>query len=270
MIVYTNLFTLASKDPKENRYIDMLYIWLTFLIKNGGLSKNDKIQVRIDQKSLDYLNEAGLIPILFQYSKCQIDFIFMNQPNTISEGMISRYSMDPELEQEKYLYLDLDVLVMKPISNYIPDLQPGQIMIMPEGVMDHPLYAGDLVDKELTNNMCGFTSGFFAFFPGEGIKIFFENVSKECLANAQTPRYTVDQPFFNKWMCLTIKRQALPLSIFVNPSNLMENNKFHINGINGAYNKETCAFLNYAGEPGNGPMHYLKLLAMVCETSIAV
>lgn len=273
MIVYTNLFTIAGKDPKENRYIDMLYIWLTYLIKNGGLSNNDKIQVRIDQSSVNYLNEHGLIGLLMRHAKCQIEFIFMDQPANASEGMIWKYSTKPELQlrttTQPYLYIDLDVLVMKPLSNNIPDLEPGQIMVIPEGNMAHPLYVGDLLEKELTENMCGFTAGCFAFFNSDGIERFFENVSKECLENVGAQRYTVEQPFFNKWLCLTIQRQALPLSIVVNNLDIMENNKFNVTIINGIYNKETCVFLNYAGEPGNGSIHYLKMLAMLCDDFIS-
>ena len=271
MIVYTNLFTIAGKDPKENRYIDMLYIWLTYLLKNGGLSNNDKIQVRIDQKSIDYLNETGFFGILMRNAKCQIEFIFIDQPANASEGMVWKYSTKPELivKTKQYLYIDLDVLVMKPLSKNIPELQAGQIMIIPEGEMAHPLYVGDLLDKELTENMCGFTAGCFAFCSDETIERFFENVSKECLENVGAQRYTVEQPFFNKWLCLAIKRQALPLFIVVNNSNIMENNKFNVNAINGVYNKETCVFLNYAGEPGNGSMHYLKMLIMLCDDFIS-
>jgi hypothetical protein len=49
----------------------------------------------------------------------------------------------------------------------------------------------------------------------------------------------------------------------------MENNKFNVNVINEIYNKETCVFLNYPGDPGNGPMHYLKMLIMLCDDFIS-
>ena len=33
VIIYTNLFTLEGRDEKKNKYIDMYYIWLLYIIK---------------------------------------------------------------------------------------------------------------------------------------------------------------------------------------------------------------------------------------------
>ena len=112
MIVYTVLFTLVGKDPAENRYVEMFYVWITHLIKNSGLNEKDKICILIDKPTLDFMNNE--IHLGYILKKCMVatEFWFVPQPLTISQGMALRYSIDefPGICSECSLYIDIDVL----------------------------------------------------------------------------------------------------------------------------------------------------------------
>jgi len=260
MIVYTLLFTLVGKSPAENRYVDMFYIWLSFLLKNGGLTTDDRIHVLVDQATIDYFNEDGIFSNLLEAVHCPINFILINQPNNLSEGITSRYTTT--YIDTTALFLDLDILVLNPIRLQIPDLEPDELAIIPEGRMSYGLYCGDLLPAELTEGICGFTAGCFAFRPGTRIEEFFGIVSKECLESVAAPKYTIDQPFFNKWICLILKKEVLPLKIRILDNSIMDNNSYTLpSGV-------SATFMNYAGDPGVDKSHFKKLLAMISISHI--
>ena len=239
----------------------MFYIWLSFLLKNGGLTGDDRIHVLVDQKTIDFFNEDGIFSNLLAAVHCPINFILINQPNNICEGMISRYTTTHI--NTTALYLDLDILVFNPIHPQIPHLEPGELAVIPEGQMSHGLYCGDLLPADITVGICGFTSGCFAFCPGQRIEEFFGIVSKECLDSVATPKYTIDQPFFNKWICLILKKEVLPLKIRILDDSIMDNNNYLIDPDTGKVTKASSTFMNYAGDPGVDKSHFKKLLAMI-------
>ena len=258
MIVYTLLFTLVGKKPEDNRYVEMFIIWLTFLVKNGGLTSQDKITIIVDTETLKYIKSQVLPDYLKQISACDIEYIEVEQPTNISEGMVARYnSVFNNTNGQTILYLDLDVLVVKSLQNDIPRLNPNQLMVMPEGKMAHGLYAGGLVTYEKIPNICGFASSSFAFCYGDGIQNFFANITKECLEVQDTPRYTIDQPFFNKWIYLILTEQVLPVDIQLLRYNMIEQNVMNMF-------QDSTVLVNYAGFVGDGSFHYQKMLNVLC------
>jgi hypothetical protein len=230
----------------------MFYIWLSFLVKNGGLAEDDKIHVLIDQPTIDYFNEDGIFSNMLATVRCPIHFILIDQPKNLSEGITSRYTTN--YIDTTAIFLDLDILVMNPIRPKMPDLEPDELLVIPEGKMSHGLYCGDLLPAEFTEGMCGFTAGCFAFRPGKRIEEFFAIVSKECLDSVAAPKYTIDQPFFNKWICLILLKEVLPLKINIFDDSVIDNNK---------YEGTSSIFMNYAGDPGVGNSHFKKLLSMI-------
>ena len=52
------IYTLKDKEPKDNLYFNVFYMWLTMLIKNGGLEKDDILHIHIDSRSLEYLENT--------------------------------------------------------------------------------------------------------------------------------------------------------------------------------------------------------------------
>jgi len=256
MIVYTILFTLPGKKPEENRYVELFKIWLTYLLRNGGLTENDAVVIIVDRETLGHL-ETQILPSYFrQHSSIHFHCIPVPQPATLTEGMLLRYTALPGNDSDTLLYLDLDILVMRSLKHDIPLLHNNQIMLMPEGKMAHPLYACNLIEEKELKNMCGFSSGSFAFCNGEGIQEFFKRICQECLEIKDNPRYTVDQPFFNKWIYLTITTNAFPIHIMLMRYNMIEQNVYKI--------RDETVLVNYAGDPGVDSSHYQKILTMLC------
>ena len=105
MIVYTVLFTLVGKDPAENRYVEMFYIWLTHLLKNGGLGPSDKICIILDKPTIDFINSEFILKHILNLSRVTIEFWLILQPRTLSDGMVHKYSL------EELLYLQVIINV---------------------------------------------------------------------------------------------------------------------------------------------------------------
>ena len=256
MLVYTLLFTLAGRAPKDNRYVEMFFIWLTYLCKNGGLTATDRICVLIDKTTVDYLNSDGCYSHVADQITIPIDYVIMPTIMTISEGMICRYNFHNDaLVNETFVYLDLDVLVLRPLRMLIKPLAPNTMACMPEGRMINGLYGGCTLDEEIADS-CGFSSGIFAYCPGHGVQDFFNRVTAECLAKAAEPYYTIDQPFFNKWIYKAIMKNEIDMRVELLDDMHFVNNVFN-------YDDNTI-IMNYAGEPGNDSIHYKKMLSLLC------
>jgi len=253
MLVYTLLFTLAHKNPSENKYVDMLLIWLTYLLKYGGLDKSDSIAVLADTRTFTYIQEIESLSLLVDTSPCSVEFICIEPPLTLSEGMVQRYRAFQK--HTTYLYLDLDILTCKAMKDSIPTLELKHLLVMPEGRLEDNNYAG-LVLKGDIPSVCGFTSGWFAFTPCQEIQNLFEHIRSECIAQSHTPFYTVDQPFFNKWVWRSLSEVSSGITVLLMNDDIMENNSFQP--------QPSTVFMNYCGEPGKGETHATKMVGLLC------
>ena len=52
------VYTLKDKEPKDNLYLEIFYLWLTMLIKNGGLDKRDILYIHMDSRTIEYLQTS--------------------------------------------------------------------------------------------------------------------------------------------------------------------------------------------------------------------
>ena len=256
MIIYTILFTLPNKKPEENRYVELFKMWLTFILRNGGLTDSDAIVIIVDIETLKHL-ETQVLPMFYRTaSNIHFRCIPVPQPKTLTEGMLLRYTNIAGNDGDTLLYLDLDILVVSSLKHDIPLLHPDQLIVMPEGKMVHALYACNLVNADEVNDMCGFSSGSFGFCYGQGIQAFFDNIRQDALLIKDSPRYTVDQPFFNKWLASCITANALPIHIMLMRTSMIEQNVYKA--------AEGTVLINYAGDPGVDSSHYQKVFTMLC------
>ena len=132
---------------------------------------------------------------------------------------------------------------------------------MGEGKIHEECYAGNLIDlpKELEGH-CGFSAGWFLFSAGNALVDFFKIITKECLENIETPRYTIDQPFYNKYIYKILYEKIIPLDIKIASKVYLDNNTFDPS--------PDTYFINYAGIPGDDTFHYDKLFSMLCKDFI--
>jgi hypothetical protein len=104
------------------------------------------------------------------------------------------------------------------------------------------------------------SAGIFGFYPGEEIYKFFQLIRRECLDSKEV-HYTVDQPFFNKWLYLTITKSILKMKL-ISMKNMVTHNSIEEN--------PGVIFINYAGQPGDGQLHYTKMMNKICLDFISL
>ncbi len=265
MIIYTLLFTLKDKDPKNNRYVNMFCTWLVFLLAHGELTSSDKLVVLIDKPTLDYLESSQFMGdfIMTLLEDVPFEFLFeiIPSPSTLTEGIVERYKFKKitQSESEVYVFFDLDICILNPFKHLFEDIPKPFIYYMPEGHLLDNDYAGQTVSHtEVFQNRPGLSAGWFAFSSHPDVQTCFTKIAHLALQQEQTstPFYTLDQPFFNKVMYEDIiLRQmdgdTIP-NFFLNPE-LFTNNTYN------------CAikdllFMNFCGEPGNDMIHYEKMV----------
>ena len=251
MLVYTLLFTLEGRNPAENQYIDMFFIWLTFLHKNGGLQKSDIISILADQATIDFLNTTETFAQVSKGILANIEFHLIPQPKTLMEGCMQRYNETHGIFRECSLYLDLDILVCRSFQE-IQTLPSNTFLACPEGELLSTDYGGHFFSHSVDLKWePGYTSAVFAFTEGEETRSILKKIYSECESHKDEPFYTIDQPYFNKNI-FTLKTK------YTIPSDWVEDN------IPIDERKNSTVFLNYCGEPGKGKIHFLKLLTQVC------
>jgi hypothetical protein len=255
MIVYTVLFTLVGKDPAENRYVEMFYIWLTHILKNAGLVAGDKICVLIDKPTIDFLNVENNIGFILSTCRISIEFWLINQPNTPSEGMVQKYNIEdvPAIVSDCSLYLDLDIVIKAPLTP-VRELIPDTLAVVMEGNIYNDDYGGKVLPRQPEKEgYPGFSAALFAFSVGETVREFMRCVKGDCLAQ-DPPFYTVEQPFFNKYLYQLFIDRERPF--FMIPKKYVSNNDMAPS--------DSVVFVNYCGDPGNGPMHVVKMIMAMC------
>jgi hypothetical protein len=272
MLVYTTLFTLAGKVPKDNKYIAMFYIWFSYLKKYAGLGPGDTVGVIIDEATLDFINKDGdeYFGYISDDVTFQIEISMMPRPATLLAGCAERYNMELFSNFTKHditLYTDIDCLSIRNIRPLFEGAEAeaaeGDLFIISEVYegMTHDNYAGHFLEScPLAKKMPGFSSGWFAWKWKEGTKEFFADVSKRLVEYTGGPLYTVDQPFFNYEIYLRLSGKVKsPIKICIMDSKIVTLNPLVSEpGLADSY------FANFCGEPGVEDCHFYKLLSFMC------
>jgi hypothetical protein len=264
MLVYTTLFTLAGKDPKENKYIDMFYMWFAYLKKYSGLGPNDCVGLIVDEDTLEYMNSEGnqTFSYLSEGVPFWIELSIMPRPANLSEGFAQRYNndhFDTFTKHEPNLHTDIDCLCIRNIDALFKQVESNEntFYIMAEpGVVYDFLYGGHLLEKGIVSDTFpGISAGWYAWKHSEGQREMFNSVLKGCLGNAETPFYTVDQPFYiyEIIMRMVNKKQSDFNICFLGQSIVAFNPFISDKSLKDAY------FANFAGEPGLGNTHFNKM-----------
>ena len=277
-VLYTNIYTLEGCEPKDNKYIDMYFLWLTNIIKYANLQKTDVCVTFMDEKTYTYLNvlktEKGK---LFQTLKKQINtfvIIKYTSPSNHKEGMLRKYAVDMMLEYTKpiqeqnpvYMYLDVDVLIVKDIRSLIlfldtmPVTDKTTIFLRNESnPISHPDYFGQLMtdaDKQLLIDrnvqLPGFSAGIFGWQNNANINQFLNHVLTLALSDDKK-LYTIEQPFFNAALFHYMFSDSTKFTFLVMSSEQISQNLI------GAHLTPSNVLVNYCGEPGDQSLHWDKL-----------
>ena len=264
LTVYTNLFTVAGRKPSENQYITMMGIWYQFLKKHGGLRKEDSILINMDKATYEFIKGTGEVDDFLK----EIEITTFQPPTEVIEGMAARYALASVLQKNApgrmYLYLDLDVLVCRPLRGLYDDvmIQNRLAYVTEEKIVSYAMdilsesYLADRISLTETqradlSGTGGIGSGTFGWqsLDPDFSKFFTDIVDK--MRTSETVYYTLDQPFFN---------EAVMLKKFDN-----EWSVYHIDSSLIGINEEIqpgnpYILMNYSGDPANGQLHSDKLI----------
>jgi FkbM family methyltransferase len=267
MLVYTTLFTLSDKLPENNKYIDMFYIWFTYLKRYGGLTPNDCVGLLVDEDTLNYMNSKQPFGYLSLYSPFSIQISIIPRPKNVLEGVLERYNIQhfTEYFTENLLnvYIDIDCLVIKNLPSLFRNFpQESTFFAFEEGLMTNDVYAKDLLSEEntkLAENLPGFTSGLFAWTHTPGQLDFLNSVVRGCKEWKNYVLYSLDQPFFNYELFLRMTQQKeKDFKICVIDKSVIAYNPLVFDtSLNSAY------FANFCGKPGVDSCHYNKMIGFM-------
>jgi hypothetical protein len=241
------LFTLSTQEVKDNAYILIFYTWLSKLIQNAGLTKDDFVMISIDKRTFDYIKTTPkCLNYLFHKMPCPHTFMIFPSPETMMEGMLMRYKQH-SYQQDAYMYCDIDVIIRKPLRTFLERTIPDKMYVVMEGDLRDKNYGADMECIEFTSDKNpGYTSGIWLFTGQEVYGAFLNLLHSHYKMDAKY--YALDQPFFNR------AAYDLPQRNIIRDV-LTEHTSF--NGHN--YNRDTCVLLNCAGDVGDGAKHYEKI-----------
>ena len=257
MLVYTNLFTISEKIPSKNKYVDMFYIWFSYIKRYAGLGPEDTLGVIIDTDTFEYLNDIHYFPHLMIDCKFKIEFSGYKRPSSLTEGCSERFNYSHFKKHAVNLYLDIDCLIIRKIT--VP--YDGEcLFVAPEGDMPHLMYGGYLLaDNPIAAKMPGFSSGWFAYTDGDEAKNFCDDVLKRIVEYTEAPLYSLDQPFYNYEIFLRLTKPDNKLKICIIDSKIISTNPSFYD-----YDLANACFVNFCGEPGVEECHFNKMLTFIC------
>ena len=264
MLVYTTLFTLAGKDPKNNKYITMFYMWFTYLKRYSGLGPDDCVGVILDEETLEYINSDNTFGYLNINVPFKVELSLMKRPTNLSEGFAERYraeNLDQFTEHLLNLHMDIDCLCIRSIPSLFVqiDLREPTFFSMAEGCMCEDNYGGNLIKQEDLPHpeFPGLSAGWYAWMRSDDQKKLFENVLKGCLAKSD-PFYTVDQPFYNYELLQIINGKKVDFKLCV-----LDNKLVAFNPLISDPSLASAYFVNFCGEPGVEDFHFNKIFAFM-------
>ena len=243
------IYTIEGKHVQENKYIQIFLLWLSQLIKTGGLGKNDKLIMYIDKRTVNYLFNDSIFGSVLGKAPFQTQVLGIPPPKTHLEGMMWKYNIC-DYTQDIYIYLDIDILVMKSLHELVGNTIPNKIYVCIEGYMSNSDYGADMSSEDLDEGMNGFSAGKFMVYGKELRDKLFKTIQGFC--NYNKSYYTIEQPFFNRAILCT---ENIDVDVLVEPA-------VSLNNV--GYNKDFTVLLDCAGEPGNGDYHHSKILDVFC------
>lgn len=231
IVWYYNCFSVS--EPESNPYINCLVLSIKSLIKSQTYQQGDKILILTDPGSAKVLSGFNCLGGAV-VAVC-------DQPESVFAGVLNRYLILQKVklpDGARCVYLDCDLLF---IRKWEPRFTKAW-MAVPEGKPTDGNYCGDYM---LDKMPAGCSSTLFGFIVSAEAKAILETTYINASRRGKS-FYTLDQPYYNQVLNLRIA------SWDYFPSDLLS--------FNGHTNKETAVILNLCGDPGDGPLHFRKML----------
>jgi len=251
LCLHCNLFTVKGNPVNENKYVSIFVMWLSTALRYGGLNGTDQIHLTTDIDTFEYLKTyTAFCGLMNTNTTCPTHLSLHSPPTTLREGMAMRY-MKVKYTQDVYMYCDIDVLIVKPLRPLYESLPVNTLCLHAEGLLSDSNYGAAFSAEEqamLPSVLPGFSSGKFIIC-GKDLYTRFVDTVMMLQAHHSSNYYTIDQPFFNKAVYLLIKDPNQLMMIpptFISP--------------NGHFFNTECILLDAMGVPGDGEVHFHKIL----------
>lgn len=237
MILFTVLFTLEGRSPAQNQYVYMLMLLLKTLQLSGTYhAGKDTLYLMVDADTEALMRDMNL-EVLGDFTCIRIP-----RPKTLLEGISRRYEFfrhvyEPETTT---MYLDLDMLCCR---QFRPELPADTMAVYPEGAAEDPNYCG--TDGWAKLDHPGLSAGFWVVRIGPKTAALMERILA-LISEHPGDFYSVEQPHFNA--AITREAPVICLKPGLVSFNATEDE------VGNAH------FINFAGGPGDGAHHFLKVL----------
>lgn len=231
IVFYYNCFSVG--DPEANPYVNCLILSIKSLIRSGTYQNGDKLVI---------LTDPGTAKVLSGFSCLRgASLLVMEQTHDVFNGVLNRYAILQKLNIPKgvrCIYLDCDLLFIK---KWNPTFTKHW-MAVPEGKPGDSNYCGDY---SLEKMEAGCSSTLFGFIVSNEAKAILDATYYNAKRRGES-FYTLDQPYYNQALnCRTDLWAYFPGDML---------------SFNGHTNKETAVILNLCGDPGDGKLHFRKML----------
>jgi hypothetical protein len=244
------LYTLKDKEVKDNLYLEIFYVWLGKLIQSGGLTTNDLLELVIDSRTCEYLeNNNTPFPIFLDKLPCSFTIVVVEPPSNSLEGMMNKY-LKTEYNNDVFIYCDIDILISNPFHTLLEKISDKGYYFCKEGALVDENYSGSYSTEVTNRSLPGFSAGKFVIAGKDLRDLFFDLINNSC--DYSTQFYTVEQPFFNRAI-YNLPFDTLSLDIDL----LTEYVSFNGN----EYDKNKTIFNDMAGDVADGKIHAIKIMA---------
>lgn len=241
------VYTLEDKPVEENCYLNIFYMWLSKVIQNGGLTKDDIIHIHIDSRTFAYLeNTHTVFPDIYATLPCQHRFIIIKSPKSSLEGMMNKYT-HVDYTQDIYMYCDIDVLIINPFRIMTDTMKTNTLYVCGEGNLRDAYYSEGF---SVSEDLVGFSAGKFAIYGKSLLEGLFKRIHEYC--DYSTKYITVEQPYFNRAVYTlespyTVDTKLLTHRVVFNGSSYYDTDAITI-------------FFDLAGNAGDGITHLKKIM----------
>ena len=250
------LYTCDNVPVKENQYIQVFIIWLTQIVKINALQATDILHITVDQPTYDYM-QSHYTSFKSLLKNINHALFIEPSPKTNLEGWMWKF-IPRDYSQDVYLYLDIDIFILKPLIHLVQHMKANQIYACCEGNMTHSNYNAafpESVRTQFTMDDSGYSVGKFAITSIKMRDILFKEINKIC--DNTVTYYCPEQAFYNIIIYGMRDTSILNTSILRAPY-------ISFNGY--FYKKDKTILFDCAGEPGNGLKHiekYIDILGLL-------
>lgn len=255
------LYTCENMSPKENQYIQVFVMWLTQIIKINALHATDILHITVDQPTYDYM-QSHYTSLKSLLQNINHTLFIESPPKTNLEGWMWKF-IPRNYSQDVYLYLDIDIFILKPLQQLVQPMKANQIYACCEGNMTNPNYNAafpESVLSQFTAKDPGYSVGKFAITSIKMRDLFFKEINKIC--DNSVNYYCPEQAFYNVIIHGIRDTTLLNTTVLCAPY-------ISFNGY--FYKKNKTILFDCAGEPGNGLKHiekYIDILGLLATDKL--